>query len=226
MQASDSTASMSITAEAIDLRLGAFSGEEVPDDLVPMTELKLGIQTNGTSPRQLASSANGRLLVTQGPGRIKNELIGKLSGDLFAQLFGALNPLAKEEEYSNWDCSIFAIDFISGDGEISGFLLQGEKIMVVGGGGVDLNTEKLNIEFNTKPRAGVGVSADMFVTPFVKLSGTLAEPGVGLNKKGLLLEGGMAVATGGLSFLYKGVMDRATAEGGQCEAVMAEIGGK
>jgi hypothetical protein len=30
--------------------------------------------------------------------------------------------------------------------------------MIVGGGDIDLNTEKLNIEFNTKPRKGVGVS--------------------------------------------------------------------
>ena len=70
----------------------------------------------------------------------------------------------------------------------------------------------------------MGVSADMFVTPFVKLSGTLAQPTVGLNAKGALLEGGLAVATGGLSFLYKGLMDRATAEADQCEATLAEIG--
>ena len=142
-----------------------------------------------------------------------------------AQLFSALNPFAKDEKYSNWDCSIFAIDFESGEGEISGFLLQGEKIMVVGGGEIDLNTEKLGIEFNTKPRAGVGVSADMFVTPFVALTGTLKEPGVGLNASGVLLEGGLAVMTGGMSFLYKGLMDRATAEMDQCEKTLAEVTG-
>ncbi|MDH3895286.1 MAG: hypothetical protein OES78_12075 [Chromatiales bacterium] len=72
--------------------------------------------------------------------------------------------------------------------------------MIVGGGDIDLNTEKLNIEFNTKPRKGVGVSADMFITPFIKLGGTLASPKIGLSKKGVLLSGGAAVLTGGLSF--------------------------
>jgi len=224
MQAMENSANLTIDANAAELKMGAFSGEGIPDDLVPVTELDLDIEAAGASPRQLAASTNGRMLMTQGPGRITNKLIGKLSGDIVAQLFGALNPFSKDEEFSNWDCSIFAIDFVSGEGEISGFLLQGEKIMVVGGGKVDLNDEQLRIEFNTKPRAGVGVSADMFVTPFVLLSGSLANPGVGLNKKGALLEGGLAVATGGLSFLYKGLVDRATAEADQCEATLAELG--
>jgi hypothetical protein len=223
LHASESVADLSVTALASELRLGMFTGEELADEFAPATDLSLDITASGASPRQLAASTNGRVLFTQGSGRMKNELIGRLSGDLLAQLFSALNPFAKDEEFSNWDCSIFAIDFVSGEGEITGFLLQGEKIMVVGGGEIDLNTEKLGIEFNTKPRSGVGVSADMFVTPFVALSGTLKEPGVGLNASGVLLEGGMAVMTGGLSFLYKGLMDRATAEVDQCENTLAEV---
>ena len=223
LQASEAVADLSVTALASELRLGMFTGEELADEFAPATDLSIDITASGASPRQLAASTNGRVLFTQGSGRMKNELIGRLSGDLLAQLFSALNPFAKDEEFSNWDCSIFAIDFVSGEGEITGFLLQGEKIMVVGGGEIDLNTEKLGIEFNTKPRSGVGVSADMFVTPFVALSGTLKEPGVGLNASGVLLEGGMAVMTGGLSFLYKGLMDRATAEVDQCENTLAEV---
>lgn len=223
LRVSETTANLTVDAVASELKLGALSGDGVSDEQVPTTELKMGVTASGASPRQLAASTNGRMLLTQGPGRIKNEFVGMLSGDLFAQLFSALNPFSADEEYSNWDCSIFAIDFVAGEGDVSGFLLQGEKIMVVGGGKLDLNTEKLNIEFNTKPRAGVGISADMFVTPFVKLSGTLADPSVGLNKKGVLLEGGLAVMTGGLSFLYKGVVDRATAEADQCEKTLQEI---
>lgn len=96
--------------------------------------------------------------------------------------------------------------------------------MIVGGGDIDLKTEMLNIEFNTKPRKGVGISADMFVTPFVKLKGTLANPSVGLNKKGTLLTGGAAIATGGLSLLVKAAFDRATAEADQCEKVLETAG--
>jgi AsmA protein len=219
-------ADLKITAKARDLKVGLLSGPDIPKDLIPATGLDIDISGSGSTPRALASSADGRFVVTQGAGRVKNDLIETLSGDVIAQLFSALNPFAEKEEFSNWECTVFGIDFESGLGEISGFLLQSEKLMVVGGGEIDLNTEKLTIEFNTKPRSGVGVSADMFVTPFVGLSGTLASPTVGLNKKGVLLEGGAAVLTGGMSFLYKGLVDRATAEAGQCEQALEAVGGK
>lgn len=224
LTATGEQADMKITAKARDLKLGMLSGPDIPQELIPASAVDLDITATGPTPRALAASADGKVLFMQGVGRVKNDLIGRLSGDVIAQLFSALNPFAEQEEFTNWECTVFGIDFESGLGEISGFLLQSEKLMVVGGGKIDLNTEKLNIEFNTKPRAGVGVSADMFVTPFVALSGTLASPSVGLNEKGLLLEGGAAVLTGGLSFLYKGLVDRVTAEAGQCEQVLEAVG--
>jgi uncharacterized protein involved in outer membrane biogenesis len=221
--AEDSNASLNIMAQAKKLKLGVLSGAEIPTELIPESDVTVDLVGSGSTERELASSLDGRVLFIQGPGRVDNALIGRVSGDVIAQLFSALNPFAEEEEYSNWECTVFAIDFESGLGEISGFLLQDEKIMVVGGGNIDLNTEKLSVEFNTKPRSGVGISADMFVTPFVNLSGTLASPGVGVNAKGVLLEGGLAVMTGGLSFLYKGALDRATAEVDQCENTLAAV---
>jgi hypothetical protein len=103
-------------------------------------------------------------------------------------------------------------------------LFQTEKVKAVGGGDIDLNTEALNIEFNTKPRSGVGVSADMFVTPFVKLVGTLGSPSIGVDKKSALLAGA-TVATGGLALLAKGAADRAAGETDRCATLLEEVGG-
>src|SRR5262249_19881453 len=103
-------------------------------------------------------------------------------------------------------------------------LAQGEKLMITGGGKIDLKTEKLDIEFNTKPRSGVGVTADMFVTPFVKAGGTRASTGVGVNATGTLLSGGAAVLTGGLSLLAQGIADRAMGERDQCAKALEKAG--
>lgn len=206
------------------MKLNFSSGKGADIALIPATDLTLDIKASGATPHAMASSTQGRVLLTQGPGKIDNNLVGRFSGDLVSQLFSALNPLSKEEEKSNWECSVFAIEFIDGLGQITGFLLQGEKLMIVGGGDIDLNSEKLNIEFNTKPRKGVGVSADMFITPFIKLGGTLARPQIGLSKKGVLLSGGAAILTGGLSFLFQGAADRATAEAGLCDETLAAVG--
>ncbi len=223
MDVGESQADLEIEVTADEMKLVALAGPDIDADMIPVSAINIALKARGESPRALASSADGTILFLQGPGRINNSMIGKLSGDIIAQLFSALNPFANSEEFTNWECSAFGIAFESGEGEIDTFLLQGEKIMVVGGGDIDLNTEKLNVEFNTKPRKGVGISADMFVTPFVALSGTLAEPTVGLNSKGVLLTGGAAFLTGGMSFLYQGLADRATAEAGQCEATFEAI---
>ncbi len=214
---------MDVKLKVSDYKVRLLSGQEVPAKEIPVTALDANLHAVGSTPRALAASLDGRVVATQGPGRVSNDLIEKFSGDILAQLFSALNPFAKDEKFTNWECSVFAIDFDSGEGDVSGFLLQSEKLMVVGGGEIDLNTEKLQFEFNTKPRKGVGVSADMFVTPFVKLTGTLKEPAVGLNEKGLLLSGGAAILTGGMSFLYTGLVDRATAESDHCQKALQSV---
>ena len=90
--------------------------------------------------------------------------------------------------------------------EFEALFVQTDKIMIIGKGEVDLDTEKLDLEFATKPRSGVGISISGALTPFVKLKGTLAHPSMGLDKQGVLFSGGAAVATGGRpSFRPRGV---------------------
>ena len=221
--ATDKQAQVSIDTKVRGLRIIALSGANVPEDQIPVTDMNVRLKSSGATPRALASSLNGDVVVTQGEGKVSNELVQRFSGDILAQLFTLVNPFAEQEEFTNWQCSLFALKFDSGYGQIEGFLLQSDQLMVVGGGSIDLNHESLNVEFNTKPRTGVGVSADMFVTPFVKLGGTLAKPSVGLNRKGVLLSGGAAFLTGGMSFLYTGILDRATASADRCGEAKAAI---
>jgi hypothetical protein len=221
--ASGNTAEMDLDLVARDLLLNVASGEVEDPSQIPPIGFSAKLRSTGNSPRVLASSANGRVTVTQGPGRIDNAMLGLASGDVFAQAFSALNPFAKDDKYSNWDCTVIAIGVVDGVGEIVPMVSQGEKLLILGHGTVDLKTEKLDVEFNTKPRSGVGVTADMFVTPFVKLGGTLAHPGVGVNASGTLLAGGAAALTGGISLLVQGLADRAMGEADQCADAFAKL---
>jgi len=219
-----SNAELSVDFNARDLRLNVASGDVDDPSQIPPIGLSAILRSKGGSPRALASAANGRVVLTQGAGRIENAAVGLASGDILSQLFTALNPLAKEEQYSSWECTVVGLKVTDGVGKLEPMLAQDKKLLIVGGGTLDLRSEKLDIEFNTKPRTGVGLTADMFVTPFVKVTGTLAEPGLSLNAKGTILAGGAAVLTGGISLLVRGLADRATAEGDACGKALDEAG--
>ena len=213
------TLKMTLYARDLKMNVGAVDPENIP-----ILDMTLEIESAGSSPRALASSANGHALLTVGPGQIENSSVGFLSNDFISEFFGALNPVSEKSEYSRLDCAVVAAGIEDGLMEFGTLFIQSETLMVLGVGDIDLNTEKLNLEFNTKPREGVGISVAGFVTPFVKLSGTLAEPGMGLDTQGVLVSGGLAVATGGMSMLFKGATDRATAGGDRCEEVRAAAG--
>ena len=213
-------AELGVNVNMRDLHLNLLSGDIKDKSLVPPIGVTLDLKSRGGTPRALASSTDGRVLLTAGKGQIENNLLATVSGDVFAKLFSALNPYSKTDPFTTTDCTIVALNISDGMADIAGLYSQGDKVKVVGGGDIDLNTEALNIEFNTKPRKGVGVSADMFVTPFVKLKGTLANPSVGLDKKGALL----AVGTGGLSVLAQAAVDRIAGEKDNCAKVLEEVG--
>lgn len=219
----DGSAELKLRTTVRDLRVNLLSGPGMETSQLPPVGVRLDVTASGRSPHALAANAQGRLLLTQGAGRIANTLMGRLSGDLVVQLFRALNPFAAHEAYTNWQCTVLAFDIENGVADIAAMLAQTEKVKIVGSGSIDLDTEKLAIVFNTKPRQGVGVSADMFVTPFVQLSGTLARPHVGLNTKGTLITGGAAVATGGLSLLVTGLADRLTGTKDDCATALAAV---
>jgi hypothetical protein len=126
LDASKNPAAMKILVNMRDLKLNLSSGEDATPEQIPTTDITLDVTSAGGSPRAIASNLNGRMLLTQGPGRIENKLVGAVTGDVFAQLFSAINPLAKDEQYSNWDCSIFSLDITSGEADVNGFLLQAD----------------------------------------------------------------------------------------------------
>lgn len=103
---------------------------------------------------------------------------------------------------------------------VAGALL---KVTVVALGKVDLHTEELTINFNTRPREGVGISAGMFTNPFIELAGTLASPRLGVGAKGATA-GVAAAATGGATVLAQGFWDRLRGAKDLCSQALTEAG--
>lgn len=213
---------LDINVSAKNVRSALGAGDTIDLKDAPPTHVEARLLAKGASARQLAAGANGRVLVTQGPGKLPSGVIGLIGGDLLRELVGKLNPFAAQDPYTQLECTVVRADIVDGKAKVSPVLMQSEKVTIVADGEIDLGTEALRFNFNTRPRTGVGISAGMFTNPFIEVAGTLASPRLGLGAKGTAA----AAATGGLSVLAQGVLDRA--RGGQdlCKKTLDEAAAK
>ena len=206
--------------EGRDLRLKVISGDLSSSKDSPTINISADLKSAGHSPRALAANSNGNVLVEVGPGELNNTILNRMAGDIIAKLISTLNPFTKAEDKSHLECGVMNADIVDGMSKVDTLMIQDKKVQIVAGGTLDLKTEKINFEFNTKPRTGVGISADMFVTPFVGLGGTLKNPSIELKKTGTLLTLGAAFFTGGLSLALEGGVDRVSGSVDQCAVIL------
>ena len=216
---------LDISLSAQDMRTGLSGGGAVDPKDVPPTSVEAKLLARGASARQMAAGANGQVLVTQGPGKVQSGVIGLLGGDLLRELVDKLNPFSARDPYTQVECSVIRADIVDGQAKVNPVLIQSEKVTIVAGGLIDLGTEKLKFDFNTRPRTGVGISAGMFTNPFIEVAGTLASPRLGVGAKGVT-SGAAAVATGGISVLAQGLFDRARGQQDVCKQTLSEATGK
>ena len=131
-------------------------------------------------------------------------------------------------ESESWDASL-TID----DGQLTeapyGFVST-NKMRLVTKSSLNLKTEKIRIGIETTPKKIVSFSASELINPYIQVVGTLAQPQLAVDEAGVLITGGVAVATGGLSLLAKGLWNRLSQSGDPCKevstAAIKELGGR
>jgi uncharacterized protein involved in outer membrane biogenesis len=214
------TANLDLKIAVADLRANLGSEDIARADVSPIG-LALDIKIHGKSPRQMAAGANGHLLLTQGAGKIRSGFISNYGGGVISQLGQKLNPFAKDDPFMKLDCTIARVDIVNGEVTVKPVVIQTEKVTITAHGNIDLRTEKLLLDFNTRPRKGIGVSPGMFTNPLIRLEGTLASPRIGVGAKGIA-SGALAAATGGATVVAGGLVDRAKGEQDICKMTLAE----
>ncbi len=189
------------------------------------TDITIVLRGTGASVAEIMGSANGKLLVIMGEGQLSNEGTDVATGDMLFKAMRMLNPMSSQDETTKVECAVINFPIKDGIAENeSGFALQTAKLNILGGGSVDLKTEKLDIGAKPKPREGVGLNLASFAD-FVRLGGTLANPTPVTDAKGAATAGikvGAAVATGGLSLLAEGLFDRATVDEEVCAVALGQ----
>ncbi len=188
----------------------AIGAIEMNHDLLMTGDIDVKLTSTGTDLRSLLGAANGAVFVDARGGRIINRrFLQAVYGDLFQEILNTINPFARNEDVTMLDCVIlpYAID----NGQLRqtpNALIRTDKLQFASRGSVDLGTEAIDVTVRSKPRSGLTISAAELVNPFTKVVGTLARPKLAVDEQGVLLTGGAAVATGGLTLLARAAFDR------------------
>jgi len=187
------------------------------------TDVFIQAKGQGSSVRQLMAGLNGKAIVKVAESQIADGTLDILGADFVTELVNLLNPFSKEEKGTELACAV--VNFKIRDGIATadkGIAIRTGKMNIVGDGTINLKTEKLDIGITPEARTGLGISLTDLVG-LVRVGGTLAEPSALVDKAAVLgagLSTGAAVATGGLSVVAEGLIDRAVAEENPCQVAL------
>ncbi len=178
----------------------------IVDVLEGKLEIDLDLSGRGDSVAGVLAGLNGKALVIVGEGRINDQFISLLGGDLGQSLFRLLSPSKESSEFTDVNCLVMGLDVREGLAKSTVLLLDTSNVNVVGHGKIDLKTEALDLVLKPSPKRGVGIKGlGKFslslgeLTKPLKLSGTLANPTVGVDPSGTLFTLGKAI--GGVALL-------------------------
>jgi hypothetical protein len=215
-------AAIRLDATGVGMRLPLLGAQGQATSSMPAYGLRASLTSSGASPHALGARLNGALRLTGGRGEIDRSNLEIVFGDIVTQVAKALNPWDKSDEYSQQECSAYLVRVQ--DGKIvgtPGLVVRTDQITAFAQGTIDLDTEQIDLRFQSRPRARLSISAGEVLTPFTKVGGTLSEPGLTVDAPSSVLSGGLAVATGGLSLLLMPVWDRLTRSDTPCEDAVA-----
>jgi hypothetical protein len=193
----------------------------------PRAEIALELAGEGATWRELAQSLDGNLRLTTGAGEVPARSMSALFGGLWRDVTAAVMPGIAARDTADVRCIAVFADAANGVVQTRpAIVMQTGKVNVVAHGSIDLHTEQLEFFLSTVPRRGrVDVTVAEIVNPYMKITGSLANPGVGVDPKGVLFTGGAAVATAGISILAKGAWDRIFRADDPCAVAAAESAG-
>jgi uncharacterized protein involved in outer membrane biogenesis len=193
-----------------------------PGDSPTRYAVSLDLRGSGTTVRELAGNLNGRLRMVGRGGRITNSRLLSTSNDFLRELLTTLNPMATRAPATEVVCIAILLNAAKGIVTTDpALVMRTAEVDMISNGTADLNTEKIDFNFKTSARQGLGFSMAQLINPYIKVTGTLGRPSLTLDPKGTLVNGGAAFATAGLSILATTAFDRVFREKDPCGKAIA-----
>lgn len=169
------------------------------------------VDGRGKSIAAIMGSANGHVTIDARNLELTNHVAAVASGDLVMQTFSLLNPLSRHTDTTTIECAVMNFPITHGRLEHkTGIGMTTRQLHILGGGNIDLKSERIDLAVDPKPRAGLGLNVAS-IAGVVRIGGTLSAPAPVADARGAATVGakvGAAIATGGLSLLAEGLLDR------------------
>jgi len=183
-------------------------------------DMRVHLASKGRSLRQWMAQLDGYVSVQMENGKLYNQYVNMLGGELSSNVVRLINPL-KKNQYARLNCMATRFDITSGQAHTTIMMLDTDQMRVVGDGHISLMDETIDISIKPLPKSGLdtgrlgkfSLSLSELAQPF-KLGGTLKEPQLKLDYKkaawtigktvgGVVLFGPVGIAAG----LITGVAD-------------------
>lgn len=227
LDAGGETPRLAVNLDARKVDLGKILKDmEITDVLETHLDAKIGVKGGGQSVRAIMAGLNGDILATLGEGRINNKAVDLAGADLVTEAFTSLNPLARKDDYTHLTCAVVRMPVRDGVATADkGIAVETTKMNIVGSGTVNLKTEELDLAVRPRPKEGLGLSLGG-LAGLVRIKGTLANPGVGVDEMEVAKTGvrvGAALATGGLSMVAQGLFDKGTEGAPPCQVALGKV---
>jgi uncharacterized protein involved in outer membrane biogenesis len=180
-------------------------------------DVDVDLSGHGATTRDLAESLSGRASIDSDGGRFHDRGLSLYTG-FGGELVSAVNPFSKGTPYTEITCVKVSFEATDGQVETSpNIVVQTNQLSLISKGAIDLKTEKIDFSFRSKPRKRLSFSASELINPYIRVTGTLDQPRLTMNRRSAAIKGTTAVVTAGLGILAEAAWIRTFGRKDPCE---------
>jgi uncharacterized protein involved in outer membrane biogenesis len=200
-------------------------GRHTDDNSNSPVSIDADLKGTGKSLHAVIASMEGWFTMVIGKGQLSEAISTHLPmGDAVYAVLDVVNPSGAGQKHTSLDCAVIHLQVAQGVATSPhGLAMRTDEINLFGGGTLQLRSGEIDVEFKTAQRKGLGLSLVGVADRFIRVTGTVWEPTVGVNAQSALLYGSAAWATGGLSLLVDTAFRRLTSSANPCDAVQKAI---
>ena len=177
-----------------------------------VVDFQADLEGQGASMAKLMGSLNGHAMLVSGEGQLGKLFFGLFDEGIASQLVTLFNPLEKRSTTTPIECLVIRFDSKGGVARLSQMIWVTPDSIVVGGGQIDLATEKIDIGIQPTPKQGK-INLGILTKPF-RLGGTLASPAMQIDPSATAMTvgriaGGMLFGPIGIAVAFTSIGDAA-----------------